>query len=176
MPIVPKKRADEAPAIHPAPRVLARTAEPAEPNRPAEQRRKGSKRDLTDRVGYRNPPKHTRFKPGHSGNPKGRPKGAKSLQSIVRDTLTQKVTIRGPFGERKVSRIEAILQKAVEQAMKGNPRALAELLKLYGNAVPDELSSPAPDAHGEDLTATDLAMLDELRVLLNAQEDQRNEP
>ena len=27
-----------------------------------------------DRVGYGNPPKHTRFQAGQSGNPKGRPK------------------------------------------------------------------------------------------------------
>ncbi len=28
----------------------------------------------SDRVGYRHPPKHSRFKPGQSGNPSGRPK------------------------------------------------------------------------------------------------------
>jgi hypothetical protein len=32
------------------------------------------------RVGYGRPPLNTRFKSGHSGNPKGRPKGSKSLQ------------------------------------------------------------------------------------------------
>ena len=30
-------------------------------------------------VGYKKPPIHTRFKPGVSGNPKGRPKGTKNL-------------------------------------------------------------------------------------------------
>jgi hypothetical protein len=122
-------------------------------------------------VGYRKPPRHTQFKPGRSGNPKGRPKSAKGLHSIVRDTLTQKVAVRTQSGTKKISRIEAVLQKTVEQAMKGNPRALAELLKLYGNAVPNEATQVVAETREEDLTATDLATLEELRILLNAGEE-----
>jgi hypothetical protein len=33
--------------------------------------------DGDSRVGYKRPPQHSKFKPGQSGNPKGRPKGAK---------------------------------------------------------------------------------------------------
>ena len=32
-----------------------------------------------EKVGYGRPPLTTRFKPGESGNPRGRPKGSKSL-------------------------------------------------------------------------------------------------
>ena len=42
--------------------------------RPAKQGSK-SKSRTSDDVGYGRPPKHTRFKPGQSGNPKGRPGG-----------------------------------------------------------------------------------------------------
>lgn len=89
------------------------------------------------------PPKHSRFKPGQSGNPKGRPKSAKGLNTIVRTTLTQKVAVRTSAGERRISRIEAVVQKTIELAMKGNPRALAEIIKLYGNAVPESLTQLA---------------------------------
>lgn len=32
------------------------------------------------KAGYAKPPHHGRFKPGQSGNPKGRPRGAKNLR------------------------------------------------------------------------------------------------
>jgi Family of unknown function (DUF5681) len=32
--------------------------------------------DADNRVGYRRPPRHSRFQPGQSGNPRGRPRGS----------------------------------------------------------------------------------------------------
>ena len=40
-----------------------------------------------DKVGYKHPPKHTRFKPGQSGNPRGRPKRARSLKAEFLEEL-----------------------------------------------------------------------------------------
>ena len=126
-------------------------------------------------VGYKKPPVHSRFQPGRSGNPKGKPKRAKCLNTLVRDNLTQKVPVRTASGEKKISRIEALLHKAVEQAMKGNPRVLAELIKLYANAVPEERAEDARALRDEDITATDLATLDELRALLAGKEEAGHE-
>ncbi len=124
-------------------------------------------------VGYGKPPVANQFKPGQSGNPKGRPKAAKGLKTIVRDTLTQKVIVRTASGEKRISRIEAALHKTIELAMKGNPAALAHLLKLYADAVPDAKSEVDEQKSAEDLTATDLAMLEELRLMLIAGEGAR---
>lgn len=126
-------------------------------------------------VGYGKPPVAAQFKPGKSGNPRGRPKAAKGLNTIVRDTLTQKVSVRTSAGEKRISRIEAALHKTIELAMKGNPRALAELIKLYNNAVPDEKVTADQRRHEEDLTATDVAMLEELRLLLTTGGEQGHE-
>ena len=164
---------DATPAATPAPqpaslppaRVRVRTqplpeasAAPDDPAAPA------SPSPSNYEVGYGKPPRHTRFRPGRSGNPKGRPRAAKSLNTIVRENLTQKVAVRTPAGEKKISRIEAVLHKAVEQAMKGNPRAMVELIKLYGNAIPEERANGAGrDDREGDLTAADLAILAALR-------------
>ncbi|RIV83144.1 DUF5681 domain-containing protein [Aurantiacibacter zhengii] len=123
------------------------------------------------KVGYRKPPVATRFKPGKSGNPKGRPKAAKGLSTIVRDTLTQKVSVRTANGEKRISRIEAALHKTIELAMKGNPRALAQLIKLYADAVPDPKANADQQSPDQDLTATDIAMLEELQRMLLAEEE-----
>ena len=48
-------------------------------------------------VGYRKPPKHTRFKPGQSGNLRGRPKGTKNLKTDLMEELGEKILIRGNF-------------------------------------------------------------------------------
>src|SRR5215510_10011610 len=45
------------------------------------------------KVGFRKPPVHSRFKPGQSGNPAGRPKGTCNFKSDVRDTLQSVVKI-----------------------------------------------------------------------------------
>ena len=115
-------------------------------------------------VGYQRPPRATQFKPGQSGNPKGRPKAARGMNSIVRDNLTQKVLVRTANGTRRISRIDAVIQKTIELAMKGNPRALIEVLKLYSMAVPDT-KVDRHDGVGslEELSAADLAILKALQ-------------
>jgi len=59
--------------------------------------------DVAYEVGYGKPPKQTRFAAGKSGNPKGRPKGAKNkrpllnkerLQDIVLDAAYRDITVR----------------------------------------------------------------------------------
>ncbi|BBI21788.1 hypothetical protein EKJ_26350 [Qipengyuania flava] len=115
-------------------------------------------------VGYGKPPAHTRFKPGQSGNPKGRPKAAKGLNTIVRETLGSKVSVRTASGTKRISKIEAVLQKTLEKALKGDARAQLELMKLWKNAVPDQVSFESPEDHTEGLTAADLAILEAYRA------------
>ena len=45
-------------------------------------------------VGYRKPPKTTRFKAGKSGNPKGRPKGSTNLATDLSAELSEQITVR----------------------------------------------------------------------------------
>lgn len=121
-------------------------------------------------VGYRKPPRHAQFKPGHSGNPKGRSKNAKGLNTIVRETLGGKVAVRTATGTKQISKIEAVLQKTLEKAMKGDARAQLELMKLWRSAVPDIADADSEPAQGaESMTAADLAILEAYRGSINSE-------
>jgi hypothetical protein len=82
-------------------------------------------------VGYGKPPKKTQFKPGQSGNPKGRPKGAKNESTILKNILNRKLEIREAGRARKISVMEAILLKFTEDALKGNTKSAAFLLNRF---------------------------------------------
>jgi hypothetical protein len=82
------------------------------------------------RVGYGQPPMKSRFKPGQSGNPSGRPRGTRNVHSIVRETLTRKVKIREGDKTDKVTQFEAIMRNLTVSAMKGDPQAIKIVLTL----------------------------------------------
>jgi hypothetical protein len=82
-------------------------------------------------VGYGRPPQTHQFKPGQSGNPKGRPKSAKNETTILRNLLNRKIEMRQDGKLRKISLLEAMLLRFAEDALKGNPKAAAFLLNRY---------------------------------------------
>ena len=81
-------------------------------------------------VGYGKPPKATRFKPGQSGNPKGRPKGARGLGKVLDEALAQEVTVTEGGRTTRVTKREALILSLVTRALKGDMRAAAQTLKL----------------------------------------------
>ena len=68
-------------------------------------------KDASYPVGYGRPPVHTQFKKGVSGNPRGKKKGQKGLKAVVEDVFQQKVSIRTARGIRKVTKLDALVQK-----------------------------------------------------------------
>jgi len=81
-------------------------------------------------VGYGKPPKHRQFRKGRSGNPKGRPKGKKSVWTVLDTVLREKVTVREGGQRKRITKIEASLKSLLDQAMKGNVPAIHKLLEL----------------------------------------------
>ncbi len=81
-------------------------------------------------VGYGKPPKATQFKKGRSGNPKGRPKGAKGVSASLKRELETKITVREGSHEIRISKAEAIAKRLTAGALKGDTKLLMALLKL----------------------------------------------
>jgi hypothetical protein len=82
----------------------------------------------TSSVGYGRPPAHTQFKPGQSGNPKGRRKGQRNAHTILEDTLNQRITIREGDRTRSLTKLDGVFLTMVAGALKGDTKALASLI------------------------------------------------
>lgn len=57
-------------------------------------------------VGYGRPPVHTRFKPGQSGNPRGRRKGQRNVSTVLAETLNQRIRIREADRTRSLTKLD----------------------------------------------------------------------
>lgn len=91
-------------------------------------------------VGYGKPPAHSRFKPGQSGNPRGRPKGTKNkrpalneerLKDIILDEAYREVPVRDGDRNVTVPMAQAVIRAMSVKAAKGDHRSqrlFAELL------------------------------------------------
>jgi hypothetical protein len=115
----------------------------------------------TRTVGYGRPPVHTRFKPGKSGNSKGRPRGSRNLRTIIQDALTTKVVLRQGQGKRSISKLEGIVLRQVDDALKGDPKAALAALKMAAQVGLLE----APDRESEaaaSLSAGEQEMVEEI--------------
>jgi hypothetical protein len=106
--------------------------------------------DDNDRVGYKRPPKSTRFKPGQSGNPKGRPRHARNLKTEFLEELSEIIRVREGDREMQISKQRAFVKALVAAAIKGDMRAANALVSFCTRAFGDDgddsrLQEPAPD-------------------------------
>jgi len=111
-------------------------------------------------VGYGKPPKHSRFKPGQSGNPKGKKKGSKSFKTIVNTVLNEKVDVKTSRGTKKMSKVEAFVHTTVNDALKGDAKAADRVIKLARDAgLIDEVGDALGAATMQQLSEEDQAIL-----------------
>ena len=99
------------------------------------------KRD--DEVGYRKPPRRTRFRKGQSGNPRGRPSGAKNLSTMLSEALNEPVIVAENGRRRRITKRKAIIMQLVNQAAKGDWRRAKLLVDIEHDIERRRDSAPA---------------------------------
>jgi Family of unknown function (DUF5681) len=108
-------------------------------------------------VGYRRPPKATRFVPGVSGNSKGRPKGARGFAAQLMAAFQKKIVVTDNGRTRKLTTFEVVLRRLANDAMRGEPSAIKLWLALAERYL---VSSESP-VEVRDLVTEDFRILAE---------------
>src|SRR5712671_357999 len=112
-------------------------------------------------VGYGKPPRHSQFVKGQSGNPRGRPPGAKNLKTLLSEALNEPVIVTENGGQRKISKREAIVTQLVNRSATADLRAIKILLDILrdieGQTEPSSTEASA-------FTAADEKVIEQLRA------------
>ena len=112
-------------------------------------------------VGYGKPPRHTRFRKGQSGNPRGRPKESKNLATLLKEALNEPVIVAKDGGRRKITMREAIIKQLVKRSATADLRATKILLDLVcdieGHGEPGSAETRA-------FTEVDKKVIEQLRA------------
>jgi len=114
-------------------------------------------------VGYRKPPKKTRFKKGKSGNPKGRPKETRNLKTDLQEELREPITIREGAKQRRISKQRAMVKSALAKAIKGDTGAV----NLLCNMILRLFEQNAEKDENDRLSADEQDIFEVLRQRLN---------
>ncbi|MGD0157879.1 MAG: DUF5681 domain-containing protein [Terracidiphilus sp.] len=97
-------------------------------------------------VGFGRPPANHKFKPGASGNPKGRPKGSLNVGKMLERTLLEKVVINENGKRRTITKLEAAIKQLANKAASGDLNAVKLLGAFVRSAEEQALQRPPSSA------------------------------
>lgn len=98
-------------------------------------------------VGRGRPPVQNQFKPGTSGNPSGRPKGARAFKADLLAELAEMVEVGDGPRRARVTKQQAIVIALLREAMKGELRAIDTVMRacVPASQVDAEMETYAPE-------------------------------
>lgn len=107
-----------------------------------------------DETGYGKPPKHTQFRKGTSGNPRGRPKGSRNLATVLAKALREKVVVNENGRRRTMTKLDAAVAQLVNKSASGDLAALRQLMALAGSTEDQQ-----PDSNENLVTEVDAKVM-----------------
>ena len=119
-------------------------------------------------VGYRRPPRHTRFEPGRSGNPRGRPSRSKNLSTLLNEALSEPVIVVENGRRRTIDKRRAIVTQFVNRSAKGDLKALQILLPMLRDI---EARADHGSADAEVLAEADWQIIQRIKTLLGGESE-----
>lgn len=106
-------------------------------------------------VGYKRPPREYQFKPGQSGNPKGRPKKNKSFVEDIKDEMNELIQIQEQGKIKKITKQTALVKRLITDALSGKASASKLLFPVLLSKDFEEKD------FDEDLSQEDQAILED---------------
>lgn len=98
------------------------------------------------------PPREYQFKPGQSGNPKGRPKGSKDMAAISEEELDRKIEVTVSGKLTKMTKRQVMIRQLVDKALKGDIKAFM-VLRTLQNEKRGSTSDAVAEIIAEDMEA-----------------------
>lgn len=117
----------------------------------------------------KNLPQH--FKPGQSGNPKGRPKGSKNFTTLIRETLQKMGKIKIDGVEQELSYEEAMAFKMIQAAVATGDFQTQKLIWNYLDGMPKQTIETKGDE-----TEKDREKLRDIHRILTHGKDEQEKP
>lgn len=84
-------------------------------------------------VGYKRPPREHQFKPGQSGNPKGRPQKNKNFVEDVKGEMNELIQIQEQGKLKKITKQKALAKRIVADALSGKTSIIKLLLPILSD-------------------------------------------
>jgi len=103
-------------------------------------------------IGYGKPPPQSRFQAGQSGNPKGRPKGARNFSTVIDQELNARVPVKENGKRKVISKRQAVVKQLINKAVSGDMKAIQPLIGIASQNERQALADVA--GGGAEILAT----------------------